>query len=173
MLTVMLVLGLILSRLSTQEEVFIYELLPLRMPLAKNIWTKIKARFSGFFTEILPLLLVMSIAVRALIESNLLDVFRGMKFFTRLLFGIPAEAFVAVLITVFQRYLAPLVLLNLTLTPREATISLAMIALSLPCLPVMVVTVKELGAKSLLKILLMGLTCSATVGMVLNLILPI
>ncbi len=173
MLTVMLVLGLVLSRLSPQEEVFIYELPPLRIPLAKNVWTKIKLRFSGFFTEVLPLLLVMSIGIRALIESNLLQVFQGMEWFTRLFFGIPAEAFVAVLITIFQRYLAPLVLLNLNLTPREATIALSMIALSLPCLPVMVVTVRELGMKSLLKILLMGLATSAMVGILLNLLLPI
>ncbi len=173
MVIVMIGLGLLLSRLMPQEEVFIYELPPLRIPLAKNLWSKIKLRFAGFFTEVLPLLLVMSIAIRVLIESGFLELFQGMESFTRLVFGIPAEAFVAVLITVFQRYLAPLVLLNLSLTPREATISLAMIALSLPCLPVMVVTVKELGMKSLLKILLMGLVCSATVGIVLNLILPI
>lgn len=173
MLTVMLLLGLILSRLSPQEEAFIYELPPLRIPLAENVWSKIKLRFAGFFTEVLPLLLLMSIGVRALIESNLLEVFRDMESFTRLLFGIPAEAFVAVLITIFQRYLAPLVLLNLALTPREATIALSMIALSLPCLPVMVVTVRELGFMSLFKILLMGLATSATVGIVLNLLLPV
>ncbi len=172
MLTVMVVLGLILSRLNPQEELFIYELPPLRIPLPKNVWTKIKLRFSGFFTEVLPLLLVMSIGVRALIESHLLEVFQGLESFTRLLFGIPAEAFIAVLITIFQRYLAPLVLLNLNLTPREATIALSMIALSLPCLPVMVVTVRELGLKSLFKILLMGLGTCATVGILLNLLLP-
>jgi len=173
MLTVMLVLGLILSRLSPQEEEFIYELPPLRIPMAKNVWTKIKLRFSGFFTEVLPLLLIMSIGIRALIESHLLEVFHGMESFTRLFFGIPAEAFVAVLITIFQRYLAPLVLLNLSLTSREATIALSMIALSLPCLPVMVVTVRELGFKSLFKILLMGLATSAVVGIILNLLLPL
>lgn len=173
MFAVMMVLGLGLRRFSPHEEAFIYELPPLRIPQPGNVWTKIKLRFSGFFTEVLPLLLVMSIGIRALIESNLLAVFQGMDGFTRFLFGIPAEAFVAVLITVFQRYLAPLVLVNLALTPREATISLAMIALSLPCLPVMVVTVKELGWKSLIKILMMGLAVSAMVGVILNLLLPV
>lgn len=173
MLTVMILLGLLLSRLMPQEQEFIYELPPLRTPQLKNLWIKIKLRFAGFFTEVLPLLLVMSIAIRILIDSGLLELFKGMDSVTRLIFGIPAEAFIAVLITVFQRYLAPLVLVNLSMTPREATIALAMIALSLPCLPVMVVTVKELGFKSLLKILLMGLTVSATVGIVLNLLLPV
>lgn len=172
MLGALMVLGFGLSRLNPREEVFVYELPPLRIPVWANVWNKIKMRFAGFFTEILPLLLVMSIIIRTLIESGALEYFSRMEGFTRLLFGIPAEAFVAVLVTIFQRYLAPLVLLNLSLTPREATIAISMIALSLPCLPVMVMTIREIGIKGLLKILGLGLLTSFTVGAVLNLILP-
>ncbi|SHG87417.1 ferrous iron transport protein B [Thermosyntropha lipolytica DSM 11003] len=172
MLTTLMVLGWILSRLNPREEIFIYELPPLRLPLWNNVWNKIKMRFSGFFTEILPLLLVMSIIIRALIESGVLQYLGELEEFSRILFGIPAEALVAVLITIFQRYLAPLVLLNLPLTPREATIAISMIALSLPCLPVMVMTIREIGVKGLIKIIMLGLLTSFTVGMVLNLILP-
>lgn len=173
MLITMLVLGAILSRLMPMESEFIYELPPLRIPQWSNVGSKIRIRFAGFFTEVLPLLIVMSIIIRALMESGVLAMFQGMESFTRAVFGIPAEAFVAVLITIFQRYLAPLVLLNLPLSPREATISITMIALSLPCLPVMVMTVRELGIKSLLKILLMGFATSFTVGVILNLLLPL
>lgn len=172
MLSAMIILGFILSRLMPREDAFVYELPPLRIPSWANIWNKIKIRFSGFFTEVLPLLLVMSIGIRAIIESGILNTFHSMEGFTRSLFGIPAEAFVAVLITIFQRYLAPLVLLNLNLTPREATIAIAMIALSLPCLPVMVMTVREIGARNLIKILAMGFATSFSVGIILNLILP-
>lgn len=172
MLVTLMVLGLVLSCLNPREEVFVYELPPLRVPLGRNVWNKIKMRFSGFFTEILPLLLVMSIIIRTLIESGVLEYFKHWEGFTRFLFGIPAEAFVAVLVTIFQRYLAPLVLLNLNLTPREATIAISMIALSLPCLPVMVMTIREIGVKGLVKILMLGFLTSFTVGIVLNLILP-
>lgn len=171
MFAVLILMGFILSRLMPREDAFIYELPPLRIPLWGNVWKKIKMRFSGFFTEVLPLLLVMSIAVRALLESGFLEIFRTMEGFTRLLFGIPAEAFVAVLVTIFQRYLAPLVLLNLALTPREATIAISMIALSLPCLPAMVMTVREIGWSGLIKILGLGFLTSCTVGIVLNFIL--
>ena len=171
MFTALIVLASVLSRIMPVENEFIYELPPLRVPLASNLWSKIKIRFSGFFTEVLPLLLIMSIGIRALMESGALEVFRGMEGFTRLVFGIPAEAFVAVLITIFQRYLAPLVLMSLTLTPREATIAISMIALSLPCLPMMVMTVREMGLKSLLKILVMGLLTSFSVGIILNILL--
>ncbi len=172
MLGILLVLGYILKHLVPLEESFIYEIPPLRIPVAANLWNKIKIRFAGFFSEILPLLLIMSIAVRALIESGLLERVREIDGFTRLLFGIPAEAFAAVLITIFQRYLAPLILLNLKLSPREATIAITMVALSLPCLPVMVMTVREIGFKKLLKILAMGFATSFTIGIILNMVLP-
>lgn len=173
MLVILLLLASLLSRSMPRDSEFIYELPPLRIPLGSNLRSKMKIRFAGFFTEILPLLLLMSIGIRALMESGLLEAFGGMESFSRLFFGIPAEAFVAVLITIFQRYLAPIVLMNLALTPREATIAISMIALSLPCLPMMVMTVRELGAKSLAKILGLGLGTSCLVGIVLNQILPV
>jgi len=172
MLGVLMILGFILSKLMPREEIFIYELPPLRIPLWTNIWNKIKIRFSGFFKEVLPLLLILNIGIRALMESDLLTIFSNMQDFTRALFGIPAEAFVAVLITIFQRYLAPLVLLNLPLNTREATIAITMVALSLPCLPAMVMTIREIGIKKLGKILALGFTTSISVGLVLNLVLP-
>ncbi|MGS0746670.1 FeoB small GTPase domain-containing protein [Syntrophomonas erecta subsp. sporosyntropha] len=171
MLMAFITLSFILSRTNPEKEEFIYELPPLRIPMGANIWSKIKTRFAGFFTEVLPLLLVMSIIIRAIIESGILDSFKGMDPVTHSLFGIPAEAFIAVLLTIFQRYLAPLVLLNLALTPREATIAIAMVAISLPCLPVMVMTVKEMGWKVLGKIIVLGLTTSFVTGVLLNLIL--
>jgi len=172
MIMTLIILGYVLSRIMSTEEVFIYELPPLRIPLWSNLWTKLKIRFSGFFTEVLPLLLVMSIAVRALIESGLLNHLQSIENITRMLFGIPAEAFAAVLLTIFQRYLAPLILLNLDLSAREATIAISMIALSLPCLPVMVMTVREIGFKGLTKVLAIGMSTSILVGIILNLLLP-
>jgi len=173
MLLTLIVLGFVLSRLMKTDNVFVYELPPLRIPQRSNVWNKVKIRFSGFFTEVLPLLLLLNIIIRALMESGLLNVFSSIEGFTRTLFGIPAEAFVAVLITIFQRYLAPLVLLNLPLTTREATIAISMIALSLPCLPVMVMIIREIRFMGLIKILLLGFATSFTVGIILNLILPI
>jgi ferrous iron transport protein B len=172
MLAVLMGLGFLLSRIMPREDLFIYELPPLRIPMWSNVWAKIKLRFSGFFTEVLPLLILMNIIIRGLIESGLLEHLGSLQVITRSLFGIPAEAFVAVIITIFQRYLAPLVLLNLPLNPREATVAVTMVALSLPCLPVMVVTIKEIGIQGLIKILALGFITSFGVGIVLNGILP-
>ena len=173
MLITLVVLGLILNRLLPQEKLFVCELPPLRIPTWGNLLNKVKIRFAGFFTEVLPLLLVMSIAVRALLESGVLEHLYALEGISRSLFGIPAEALVAVLVTIFQRYLAPLILLHMALTPREATIAIAMISLSLPCLPAMVMIVREIGARGLLKILGMGFLTSFIVGISLNILLPL
>lgn len=172
MLTVLFLLGYILSRIMPKEARSVYELAPLRMPAWPSIWHKVIRQCSGFFTEVLPFLLLMNIVLRGLIESGFFALFGSLEGLARAVFGIPAEALVAVLITVFQRYLAPLVLLNLPLTPREATIAISMIALSLPCLPVMTMVVKEMGWKRLMTILGMGAATSMVVGIALNLILP-
>lgn len=172
LLAAFLVLSFILGRMNARQEEFIYELPPLRIPTWDNVWIKIKARFAGFFTEIMPLLLIMSIAIRAILESGVLEYVQELGSVTQIVFGIPSEAFVAVLLTIFQRYLAPLLLLNLILTPREATIAITMIVISLPCLPVMVMTIRELGWKALAKIIAMGFAASFLIGIVLNIILP-
>lgn len=172
LLAAFLVLSFILGRMNAHQEEFIYELPPLRIPAWDNVWIKIKSRFAGFFTEIMPLLLIMSITIRAILESGVLEYVQELGSVTQIVFGIPSEAFVAVLLTIFQRYLAPLLLLNLTLTPREATIAITMIVISLPCLPVMVMTIRELGWKTLAKIIAMGFAASFLIGIVLNIILP-
>lgn len=172
MLAVFLALGWGLKTVLGERNELVYELPPLRIPLAANLWSKVRMRFSGFFTEVLPLLVLMSIAVRVLIDSGVMERLHSLGDITGYVFGIPAEAFMAVLITVVQKYLAPLVLLNLSLTPREATIAVAMIALSMPCLPVIVIAWREVGARSLLKIIGMGFVVSFSVGIILNLVLP-
>ena len=169
---VFLLLGWVLKKIYGEEEEPVYELPSLRLPQAQNILTKVKLRFQGFFTEVLPLLLVMSVGVRIIIDSGVLNRLHYLEPVTSLLFGIPPEAVVGVLVTIIQRYLAPLILLNLSLDPREATIAISMIALSVPCLPVMVMTVRELGIKALAKIVGLGFLVSFSVGIALNLVLP-
>ena len=168
MVAVFIILGGILKSIYQEKSELLYELPPLRIPMVRNVASKVKIRFAGFFTEVLPLLLIMSIGVRIIIDSGVLNYVQAIDGITRGLFGIPAQAFAAVLVTVVQRYLAPLVLLSLQLSPREATIAISMIALSLPCLPVVAITWREMGGRALARILAMGLLVSFSVGVVLN-----
>lgn len=172
MVAVFVILGLILKKLYGEKGDMIYEMPPLRIPKTHNILAKVRLRFSGFFTEVLPLLLIMSIGVRILIDLGLLTSWQSLEPYINKLFGIPGEAMVAVLVSVVQRYLGPLVLLNLALTSREATIAISMIALSVPCMPMVVMTWREAGLKAVASIMAMGLGVSMAVGLVLNLVLP-
>ncbi|NLU50976.1 MAG: ferrous iron transporter B [Syntrophomonadaceae bacterium] len=171
-LVVFVVLGRLMKSRYGEKSELVYELPPLRIPLGCNLWSKVKTRCTGFLTEVLPLLVIMSVGVRIVIDSGVLERLHALEELTRFLFGIPAEAFAAVLVTVVQRYLAPLILLNLTLSPREATIAISMVALSLPCLPVMVMIWREAGVKTLGKIMGMGFLVSFAIGILLNLLLP-
>ena len=80
--------------------------------------------------------MLTSIGVKVLLDSGVLGGLNKLDPFTKGLFGISGQPLVAVAVTVIQRYAAPMVLLNLPLTAREATIATTMIALSMPCLPV-------------------------------------
>ena len=78
----------------------------------------------------------------------------------------------AVAVTVVQRYAAPMVLLNLPLDAREATIAAAMISLSMPCIPVSYLIVKEFDWKTLVSIFVLSVLTTLGVGVLLNHILP-
>lgn len=150
----------------------VMEIPPLRWPVLANVWAKGKMRLSGFFSHVLPILVVTSFAVRLLLDSGVLAALSRLDAFSLSVFGFPGEALLAVAVTVVQRYMAPMVLLNLTLTAREATIAGAMVALSMPCLPVSILIGKELGWKVLGKIMVLALSVSVGIGVVLNLVLP-
>jgi len=148
------------------------EIPPLRWPVVSNVLAKSKMRLSGFFSHVLPLLVVTSIGVRLLLESGVLSFLSRLDPVSRLVFGIRGEGLLAVAVTVVQRYMAPMVLLNLPLTAREATIAGAMVSLSMPCLPVSILIGKELGWGTVGKIMALALGISLGTGAVLNLILP-
>ena len=74
MLAVLVILGFLTSRSITQEELFVYEL-PLCGSLIGTMFGKSTDALFRVFSEVLPLLLVMNIIIRALIESGFLSCF--------------------------------------------------------------------------------------------------
>ena len=88
------------------------------------------------------------------------------------LMGIKGEVLLGVALTSVQRYLAPAVLLGMPLSPREATIASAMVALAFPCLPASLVTIKELGGRALAFLFVLGTAMPLLTGIVLNVVLP-
>jgi len=173
MLVVFLLLSILLGRALPGEKMgLIMEVPPLRAPIPRYVFLKTWARMEGFFTQVLPLMLVMSLAVRILLAIGAFQLLGSIDSLTKFFWGIPGEAFIGVAVTVVQRYLAPMVLLNLPLNAREATIACTMVALSFPCLPVSVLIWKELGRRDFFKILALAAFIPILAGAVLNIILP-
>ena len=131
MLAVLFILGFGLSRMMPRKEAFVYELrLFTRTGLEKHL-VQVLSRTGILYRGLASYIGDEYSSVQP-DRNRVLEWFKGLEEASQLLFGIPAEALVAVLITIFQRYLAPLVLLSLPLSSREATIAITMVALSLP-----------------------------------------
>ncbi|MEX0974046.1 MAG: FeoB small GTPase domain-containing protein [Bacillota bacterium] len=173
MATVFVLLGMAMGRSGrSADREMVLEIPPLRWPAAPNIMAKLRMRFAGFFTHVLPLLVVTSVAVRVLVETGVLSFVTRLSPLTSRIFGISGEAMAAVLVSIVQRYMAPMVLLNLPLSAREATIAGSMVSVSLPCLPVALLIGRELGWTSLAKIVALAAGLSLLTGSVLNAVLP-
>ena len=153
------------------KDPLVLELPPLRMPTLGNMTMKTQMRLSGFFTGVLPLVIAMNVAIRLLMAYGS-SVASGVSSFARTVFGIPPQAFVGVLLTMLQRYLAPLFLLQQDLTPREATIAVTMVALGFPCLPSTVTLWREQGPSAVLLTFLASACLFMGWGALLNLVLP-
>ncbi len=147
------------------------EIPPLRLPVLSNIISKTFMRLQGFFGHVLPLLVITSIGVQTMLDLGLMEGLSRLSSLSMAWLGIRGEALMAVAVSVVQRYMGPMVLMNLPLGAREATIAGAMVSVSMPCLPVSILIGKELGFRSMVKIFLMALLLSFSVGIVLNLLL--
>lgn len=166
--------GVMMAKLvpAGEDSDFVLEVPPLRWPSATNVWRKSWIRMKGFFLHVLPLLMGMSVALRYVVAGGYLDYLSTFGRATYTLLGVRGEVFAALAVTVVQRYLAPMVLLNLPLTPREATIAVSMVSLSMPCTPVTVMLIKEMGWKTTLFVVGLAIGVSLVTGMMLNLVLP-
>jgi len=154
------------------RDPLVLELPPLRRPTLRNVALKTEMRLSGFFSHVLPLVTVMNVAVRLYMGQG--TVFgRGMlERVAERAFGLPAEALLGIMFTMLQRYLAPLFLLQLDLTPRQATIAVTMVALGFPCLPSTVALWREQGLGTVALAFVVSVFLSASWGALLNAVLP-
>ena len=172
MFLVFVIIGWVLGRKSSDESSLTLEVPPLRLPVLSNVMRKLWMRVSGFFSHVLPILAVTSVIVRIMIDAGLFIKLALLNPVSFKFFGVRGEVLAAVAVTAVQRYMAPMVLLNLALSAREATIAVAMVSLSLPCLPVAILIRKEIGGWALVRIVFIALAISLGTGIVLNLFLP-
>jgi ferrous iron transport protein B len=148
------------------------EVPPIRMPVPGNVLSKTWVRMSSFFQHVLPMMFIVGFGARVLIEAGIWNLASTPSPFTMRLFGVQSGTFAALMLTAIQKYLAPAALLTLPLEPREATIASAMLMLSIPCLPVSILVMKEMGPRYLAGLWLTGIILSLSAGFFLNAALP-
>ncbi len=164
-----------LMRLRTRrsKDPLVLEIPPLRVPVPGNIIVKTHMRLSGFFVHVLPLVIGMNVVIRLVITGSGANApGEGVSFFSRTYLGIPPQAFAGVMLTMLQRYLAPLFLLTQNLSPREATIAITMVVLGFPCLPSAVTLWREQGPSAVLLSFASATCLFLGWGVLLNLVLP-
>lgn len=169
---VFVLLARVLAHFLKSNQELILEVPPVQIPSAKRVGAKVWMRFEGFFKEVLPILLITGIGVKILLNTEVLSWLARLDPISVKFFGVTGQSLAAVAVTVVQRYAAPMVLLNLPLGPREATIATSMISLSMPCLPVSFLITREFGWNTLAAIFSISMVISLGSGIVLNLILP-
>lgn len=170
---VFVLLARLLAKYLKSDYELILEVPPIQIPSLKGVGMKVWMRLEGFFKQVLPVLIMTSIGIKILLNSGALEVLSKLDPISMKVFGIQGQSLAAVAVTVVQRYAAPMILLNLPLSAREATIATSMIALSMPCLPVSFLVFKEFGWKTLIYIFAIAILISLTVGITLNLLLPV
>ncbi|MEW6522106.1 MAG: FeoB small GTPase domain-containing protein [Bacillota bacterium] len=160
------------TRLPGRPVRLVLELPPLRWPSPRNILHKTVGRLKGFFASVLPLLVACNVLVRLLLASPVLTYLATLDGPAGRWFGLTGPGLAGLTLTVLQRYLAPLVLLSLELTARQATIAAAMICVSFPCLPVTVLCWRELGPAGAAKVYGVAAVLPVVAGVCLHRILP-
>ncbi|HHY11177.1 MAG TPA: hypothetical protein GX529_00965, partial [Firmicutes bacterium] len=170
--TVFLLLARLVGQYLETDQELILEIPPVRVPSVKAVGVKVWMRLEGFFKQVLPVLMLTGIGVKILLDTGVLVGLSKLDPISTKFLGVTGQSLAAVAVTIVQRYAAPMVLLNLPLGAREATIAASMISLSMPCVPVSFLIVKEFDWKTLVAIFALSILIALSTGVVLNCMLP-
>lgn len=169
---VFVLLARLVGRYLETDQELILEIPPIRVPSVKAVGVKVWMRLEGFFKQVLPVLMLTGIGVKILLDTGVLVGLSKLDPISTKFLGVTGQSLAAVAVTIVQRYAAPMVLLNLPLGAREATIAASMISLSMPCVPVSFLIVKEFDWKTLVAIFALSILIALSTGVVLNCMLP-
>jgi len=168
-----IVIGLILNRTVGEfNPELIIEIPPYRLPPWRAIGAKLWLRVSSFIKEALPIVLITVLVVNILYT---LGVFDAIANFTApvltVLWGLPKETIVAVIVGFLRKDVAMGMLAPLALTAKQLVISSTVLAMFFPCMATFVILARELGARDTIKAAGIMVAAALIMGSLLNLIL--
>lgn len=153
---------------------FFTEFPPYRIPSAKLLANKLRIRIVEYFKEVLPM-----IAVGVLL-MNILNALHVLSFITNLikapvnwLLGLPPDIAPVMLLNFLRKDASVALLVPLNLNAEQFIIACVFLVLSVPCIASLFTMIKELGARTALKILGVTFLVTLIVTSLLHLIFTI
>lgn len=144
------------------------DLPPIRLPQAKNVWTKMTSKSIAFLKEATPIFALGALLITALEQSNLLTAIQSaMAPVTEGLLHLPREAANVFIMGMIRRDFGAAGLADMVLTDSQLTIALVVITLFVPCIASILMMVKERGKKEGIAIWLGSWVVAFSVGAML------
>ncbi len=152
MAIIFLFTGYLMAKLMPGERpVFYMEIPPLRWPKLSNVLTKTYTRVEWYFKEILPLFILASILIWAGRITGVFDLFVSLLSYPVSWIGLPDKAAEAFLYGFFRRDFGAAGLYDLKetgiLSGIPLVVSVVTMALFMPCIAQLSITIKERGLK--------------------------
>ena len=175
---VMLLIGSFAERIIPGERpIFFIELPPLRYPSIKNVFLKTFSRMRWYFSEVLPIFILISILIWIGKITGLLQHIIKLLSIPTSALGLPKESAQIFLYGFFRRDYGSAGLYDLIsqgiLTYRQIIVSMVVLTLFVPCIAQLSVMIKERGFKFSFIVFMSALVIAFSIGFILNSILEI
>ncbi len=124
------------------------DLPPIRLPQAKNVWTKMTSKSVAFLKEATPIFAFGAVIITTLQVTNLLVAIQ--EWFapiTEGLLSLPRESANVFIMGMIRRDFGAAGLSDMVLTDSELTVALVVITLFVPCIASILMMMKERGKK--------------------------
>jgi ferrous iron transport protein B len=176
MVLVFMLVGFLAAKIIPGESPLFYmEVPPLRWPKMGNVFTKTYTRVAWYFKEVLPLFILASIFIWIGKITKLFDLIVDLLAYPTSWIGLPKEAATAFLFGFFRRDFGAAGLYDLKneglLTGVPLLVSIVTIALFMPCIAQLSITIKERGWKTALGMAAFIFPFAFLVGYLVNIIM--
>lgn len=170
----MLLVGFIASKLlKGEEEAFVLEIPPMRVPQLRNVLVKTLARMEWYLKEAVPLFVLATLVLFILDRASFLETLqKAAQPLVSSWLGLPERTTEAFLVGFLRRDYGAAGLYALAkdgwLDPKQVLVSLVTITLFVPCVANLLIIFKERGGKIALGILAVIFPVAFGVGGILN-----